>query len=168
MDSNLSLSVGFKGTVKPKAQAVPLQEGYLKLGGIVDTTQTTGLKFGVVCSAAADDPTSIVAGKGSGNVIRGIVVFDDAIAQNSPAHPDSYLPGMPCSFISKGLVRFDSWVATETNQIEPVIGCQVEYNDTTGAVGFVAAGGSADSSNTLLTGATVVEVSDTGAYIWLA
>lgn len=162
MDSNLSLQLGFKGQLKLNAQAVPLQEGYLKLGGIVDATnQSSGLSFGVVVSAPADDPTAIVAGKGSGNVIRGISVFDDAIAQNAPAHPNKYLAGMPCAFVTKGLVKVQSW---ETGK-DPVIGYKVQFADTTGVIGFVAS--SADGSHTLLDGAKVVEVTEDGAYVWL-
>lgn len=162
MDSNLSLQLGFKGQLALNAQAVPMQEGYLKLGGIVDATnQSNGLTFGVVVSAPADDPSAIVAGAGSGNVIRGISVFDDAIAQNSPAHPNKYLAGMPCAFIAKGLVKVQSW---ETGK-DPVIGYKVQFADATGAIGFVSS--SADGSHTLLAGATVVEVTDDGAYVWL-
>ena len=162
MDSNLSLGIGFKGQAKLNAQAVPMQEGYLKLGGIVDkTNQSTGLSFGVVVSAPADDPAAIVAGKGSGNVIRGISVFDDAIAQNALGHPNKYLAGMPCSFIAKGLVEIQSW---ETGK-DPVIGYKVQFADATGVIGFVSS--SADASHTLLAGATVVEVTDDGAYVWL-
>ena len=162
MDSNLSLQLGFKGQLALNAQAMPLQEGYLKLGGIVDATnQSAGLPFGVVCSAPADDPTAIVAGKGSSNVIRGIVAFDDAIAQNAIAHPGIYLAGMPCAFIAKGLVKVQSW---ETGK-DPVLGYKVQYKDADGTLGFVAS--SADASHTLLDGAKVVEVTDDGAYIWL-
>lgn len=162
MDSNLSLQLGFKGQLALNAQAVPMSEGYLKLGGIVDATnQSAGLSFGVVVSAPAADPTAIVAGKGSGNVIRGISVFDDAIAQNAPAHPNKYLAGMPCAFIAKGLVKIQSW---ETGK-DPVIGYKVQFADATGAIGFVSS--SADASHTLLSGATVVEVTDDGAYVWL-
>ena len=162
MDSNLSLQIGFKGQLALNAQAVPLQEGYLKLGGIVDATnQSAGLPFGVVCSAPADDPTAIVAGKGSGNVIRGIVAFDDAIAQNAIAHPGKYLAGMPCAFIAKGLVKVQSW---ETGK-DPVIGYKVQFADSDGKIGFVSS--SADASHTLLDGAKVVEVTDDGAYIWI-
>lgn len=167
MDSNLSLTLGFKGQLKLNAQAVPLQEGYLKLGGIVDATnQSTGLKFGVVCSAPATDPTAIVAGNGGSNVTRGIVVFDDSIAQNAPAHPDKYLAGLPCAFIAKGLVKVMSWATGETNQIEPVVGAKVEFKDADGTIGFVSS--SADSSHTLLAGAEVIEVTNDGAYVWLA
>lgn len=162
MDSNLSLNIGFKGQLKLNAQAVPMMEGYLKLGGIVDATnQSTGLSFGVVCSAPADDPTAIVAGAGSGNVIRGIVAFDDAIAQNAIAHPGKYLAGMPCSFIAKGLVKVQSW---ETGK-DPVIGYKVQFKDADGVIGFVSS--SADASHTLLAGASVVEVTDDGVYVWL-
>lgn len=162
MDSNLSLAIGFKGQLDLNAQAVPMQEGYLKLGGIVDATnQANGLPFGVVVSAPADDPTAIVAGAGSGNTIRGISVFDDAIAQNALGHPGKYLAGMPCAFIAKGLVKMQSW---ETGK-DPVIGYKVQFADATGAIGFVAS--SADASHTLLAGATVVEVTDDGAYVWL-
>jgi hypothetical protein len=162
MDSNLSLSIGFKGQLDLNAQAVPMQEGYLKLGGIVDATnQANGLAFGVVVSAPADDPTAIVAGKGSGNVVRGISVFDDAIAQNALGHPGKYLAGMPCAFIAKGLVKMQSW---ETGK-DPVIGDKVQYDNSTGVISFVSS--SADSGHTLLAGATVIEVTDDGAYISL-
>jgi hypothetical protein len=163
MDSNLSLQIGFKGQLALNAQAVPLQEGYLKLGGIVDATnQSAGLPFGVVCSAPADDPQQIVAGKGSGNVIRGIVAFDDAIAQNAPAHPGKYLAGMPCAFLVKGLVKIQNW---ETGK-DPVLGYKVQFADSDGKIGFVSS--SADASHTLLAGATVVEVTDDAAYVWLS
>ena len=162
MDSNLSLAIGFKGQLALNAQAVPMQEGYLKLGGIVDdTNQANGLSFGVVVSAPADDPTAIVAGAGSGNVIRGISVFDDAIVQNALGHPGKYLAGMPCAFIAKGLVKMQSWEEGK----DPVIGYKVQFANATGAIGFVSS--SADASHTLLDGAKVVEVTDDGAYVWL-
>ena len=163
MDKNLSLQLGFKGQLALNAQAVPLQEGYLKLGGIVDATnQSAGLSFGVVVSAPATDPTAIVAGKGSGNVIRGISVFDDAIAQNAPAHPNKYLAGMPCAFITKGLVKIQSWESGK----DPVLGYKVQFKDDDGTIGFVSS--SADASHTLLDGAKVIEITDDGAYVWLA
>ena len=156
------MTVGFKGQLKLTAQAVPLQEGYLKLGGIVDATnQSAGLSFGVVCSAPSSDPTAIVAGNRGANITRGIVVVDDAIAQNAIAHPGKYLAGMPCSFISKGLVKITDW----EEGLDPVLGYKVEFNNSTGAIGFVSS--SAGASHTLLAGATVVEITDDGAYVWL-
>ena len=162
MDSNLSLQLGFKGQLQLNAEAVPMQEGYVKLGGIVDATnQSAGLPFGVVCSAPADDPHQIVAGNSGSNVTRGIVAFDDAIAQNAIAHPGKYLAGMPCSFIVKGLVKVMSW---ETGK-DPQLGYKVQFANSDGKIGFVSS--SADASHTLLAGATVVEVTDDCAYILL-
>ncbi|MGP1459894.1 MAG: hypothetical protein ACTTKL_11425 [Treponema sp.] len=34
MNKNMDLGIGFKGSAKINAQAIPMQEGYLKLGGI--------------------------------------------------------------------------------------------------------------------------------------
>ena len=167
MDSNLSLEIGFKGQLKLNAQAVPLQEGYLKVGGIVDSNATNGLKFGVVCSADPDTPDTFEAGVASGNVIRGIVVFDDAISQNAPAHPNCYLAGLPCVAINHGFVWLESWTKEGTGAIDPVIGCKVVYNDTTGAIEFIAASGSADTGYTVLDNASVRSVNGTGALIYI-
>ena len=55
MDKNMKLAIGFRGDLNLTAQAVPLQEGYLKIGGIVDSSADKGLKFGVVVSATPAD-----------------------------------------------------------------------------------------------------------------
>lgn len=170
MDSNLNLSIGFKGQLALAAQAVPLQEGYLKLGGYVADTETNGLKFGLVVSAAPTTADKFVKGCPSGNVVRGVCVFDDAIAQNAPAHPDKYLTGLPCAAISHGFMWLNGWekLATVATEIDPVIGCKVIYNETTGAIGFVAASGSAPSGYAVLDGASVRDVdADNGALIYL-
>lgn len=168
MDSNLSLTLGIKGQLSLNAQAVPLQEGYLKLGGIVDTAETNGLKFGLVVSADPDTPNSFTKGCASGNVVRGVCVFDDAIAQNAPAHPDRYLVGMPCAAINHGFMWLASWTKTATSAIDPTIGCKVIYNTTSGAIEFLASSGTAPTGWEELAGAAVRDVdADNGALIYL-
>lgn len=168
MDTNLELNIGFKGQVEINAQAVPLQEGYLKLGGIVDGTETNGLTFGLVVSAATSTPDQFVKGTGSGKVVRGICVYDDAIAQNAPAHPDKYLVGMPCAAISHGFLFLGSWTKTASGAIDPVIGCKVIFNNTSGVIEFLAASGSAPSGWTELDNASVRDIdADNGALIYL-
>ena len=168
MDSNMSLSIGFKGQLDLNAQAVPLQEGYLKLGGFVDTTETNGLSFGLVASVKPDTPDNYTKGCASGNVVRGIVVFDDAIAQNAPAHPNKYLVGLPCAVINHGFLWLASWGKTATGAIAPVIGCKVIYNTTSGAVEFLASSGSAPDGWAVLDNASVRDVdADNGALIYL-
>lgn len=168
MDQNLTLNIGVKGQLSLNAQAVPLQEGYLKLGGFVDSTQTNGLAFGVVVSADPDTPDNFVAGLTSGNVVRGVCVFDDAIAQNAPAHPNSYLAGFPCAALNHGFMWLGSWTKTATDAIDPVIGCVVIFNNTTGVIEFLAAGDTAPTGWTALTNADVRTVdADNGALIYL-
>jgi hypothetical protein len=94
--------------------------------------------------------------------MRGISVFDDAIAQNGIGHPNTYLAGMPCAFMSKGLVKIQAWEDGKN----PAIGYKVQFADTDGKIGFVAS--SADADHTLLEGASVVDVTDDGAYVWLS
>ena len=168
MDKNMDLTIGFKGQAKINAQAVPLQEGYLKLGGVVSTALTAGLKFGVVVSAPTNDLNNFKAGQTGTDVVRGIAVFDDAIAQNAPAHPDRYLAGMPCAALNHGFMYLGSWGKTSTGAIDPVIGCKVIFKNATGEIEFLAASGSAASGWTVLDGASVRDVdADNGALIYL-
>lgn len=167
MDSNLTLSVGFKGQLKLTAQAVPLQEGYLKLGGTVD--ETNGLAFGVAASSDPDTLDLFEAGIASGNVLRGIVVFDDAIAQNAPAHPGKYLDGMPCAVINHGFV----WIIPPTTQTAtgaaaPTVGSKVICKDDDGTINFLPASTDVPSGWTQITNASVRHVdANHGALIYL-
>lgn len=167
-DSNLDLSIGFKGQLKLNAEAVPLQEGYLKLGGFVSTSETNGIEFGRVVSVSADEPDEFTKGQASGNIVRGIAVFDDAIAQNAPAHPNKYLAGLPCAVINHGFIWIGAWKKEATSAIDPAIGCKVIFNKTTGEIEFLAASGSASGSYAELDGASVRDVdADKGALIYL-
>lgn len=167
MDSNLNLTIGLKGQIAVQAQAVPLQEGYLKLGGIVG--DSTALAFGVVVSADPDTPDTFEAGLPLGNVVRGVCVFDDAVAQNAIAHPTGYLPGMPCAAINHGFFYLGQWGKTATGAIDPVIGGKVIFKDATGEIEFIAASGTdVPSSWTQLAGASIRGIDDNGALIYLA
>lgn len=169
MESNLNLGISFKGQQKLNATAVPMQEGYLKLGGIIDSTLSAAVAFGLVMSAAPATSDVFTPGVPSGNIIRGISVYDDAIAQNAPAHPNGYLPGLPASVISNGLLWLGSWNTTATGAIDPVIGCQVIYNTTTGEIQFLASGASAPSGWSAMSNASVKTVDSTlGALVYLA
>lgn len=140
MDKNISLKIGFKGQLALNAQVVPLQEGYLKLGGVVDTEQAGFANFGVVLSADPANLHVLKAGIGAGRVVRGVCVFDDAIAQNAPAHPDGYLPSMPCAVLSTGHFWLATWEKTATGATEPKVGGVVIASDTTGKIEFLESG----------------------------
>ena len=168
MDRNMKLAIGFRGDLDITAQAVPLQEGYLKIGGIVDASADKGLKFGVVVSATPADENSFKAGLVSGDVIRGICVFDDAIAQNAPAHPDRYLASMPCAALNHGFMWLTGWKKTATGAADPAIGSKVIFKNTDGTIEFVPAATAVPSGWTQLEGASVRAIDpDNGALIYL-
>lgn len=168
MDSNLSLDIKFKGQLELKAQAVPMQEGYLKLGGITDPAGND-LDFGVVVSADPTTPDMFEAGCASGNVVRGVSVFDDSIAQNAPAHPTKYLAGLPCACINHGFFYLAGYDTSIAGEIAPKVGCKVIYNTTTGVIGFIESSGSAPDGWAVLENADVRNVTtDNGALIYLA
>lgn len=169
MDSNLSLTIGFKGQQKINATAVPMQEGYLKLGGIVDSGETEGLAFGLVVSAEKDTPDLFFKGGASStSVVRGVCVFDDSIAQNSPAHPNTYLPNMQCAVLNHGFMWLESWGKEAEGAIDPVIGCKVIFNSTTGKIEFLSSENSPTDSWKVLEGASVRGYdSDNGVLIYL-
>lgn len=164
MGKNLDLSIGFKGQLKLNAQAVPMQEGYLKVGGIA----AENLTFGVVVSADPDTPDSFEAGIDSGNVIRGVCVFDDAIAQNSPAHANSYLADMPCAALNHGFMWLANWGKTATGAIDPVIGCKVIAKNADGSIEFIASTANVPDNWTQLTNASVRAIDpEHGALVYL-
>lgn len=164
MDSNLSLTIGLKGQIDVQAQAVPMQEGYLKLPGIAGGSGL--LKFGVVVSADPDDPDTFLAGLDSGDVVRGVCVFDDAIAQNAIAHPTGYLAGMPAAAINHGFFYLGKYGKTATGATDPVIGCKVIFKDATGEIEFIPASGTDVPSNwTQLTSASVRAIDDANGVL---
>lgn len=164
MDKNLNLNIGFKGQLKLNAQAVPMQEGYLKIGGIA----AENLAFGIAVSADPDTLDSIEAGIDSGNVLRGICVFDDAIAQNSPAHPGEYLEGMPCAFLNHGFMWMPAWTKTASGAADPTIGCKVIAKNADGTIEFIGSATDVPANWTQITNASVRALdAEHGALIYL-
>ena len=167
MDQNLNLLIGLKGQIDVQAQAVPMQEGYLKLPGIAGGSGL--LKFGVVVSSDPDAPETFLPGCASGDVVRGVCVFDDAVAQNAIAHPTGYLTGFPAAAINHGFFYLGKWGKTATDAIDPVLGCKIIFKDATGDIEFVAGStASAPSNWTFLANAQVRAVDDAnGALIYI-
>jgi len=165
MEKTLDLSIGFKGQLKLNAQAVPLQEGYLKLGGYVASTETNGLSFGIVASAATTDLDAFKAGAPESSVVRGIVVFDDAIAQNAPAHSGKYLCGLPAAVLNHGFLWISTWPETSS---APAIGSKVVFANTTGVISFIASNADVPEGSTQLTNASVRHVdAENGALVYI-
>jgi len=149
IDSNMKLDIGFKGQLKLNAQVVPLQEGYLKLGGIAGDN----IPFG--CAVCSDSDSKIFnLGNSGDKVFRGVSVFDDAISQNAPAHPNEYLKGFPCAVLSHGFFWLESYEG-EVN-----LSSKVYFNAETGVINF--------SAGTEITNASIRDIDEEkGVLIYL-
>jgi len=104
-----------------------------------------------------------------GTVQRGITLYRPDIAMNDPAKPSYVLQGAPLTVAYFGPVWIGTWGKLGAAAIDPVVGCLVVANNTTGLIEFVAAGGSAGTGYTLLSNCKVISVStDTnGALIFV-
>lgn len=160
--------VSYRGGAPVNGYPAGPKELRLTVGGIFDSSLTENANqeayFGRVVSADADAPHNFYIGKG-GDVHQGIVLFDEAIAQNQPAGSDHYIADTPMTVLKKGLVAYSSWGKTATSAIDPVIGCEVIAKDTTGEVEFLASG-AAPSGWTIMP-AAVFDVSDDGKTVIL-
>jgi hypothetical protein len=160
--------VSYRGKAPINGYPAGPKEMRLTVGGIFDSSKTENIGneayFGRVVSADAAAPHNFYIGAG-GDVHTGIVLFDEAIAQNQPAGSDHYIADTPMTVLRKGPVAYSSWRKTATSAIDPVIGCEVIYNDTTGEVQFLASG-SAPSGWTIAP-AAVLDVSDSGDSVIL-
>lgn len=148
IDSNMKLDIGFKGQLKLNAQVVPMQEGYLKLGGIAGAN----IPFGV--AVTSEDDNSKIFNVGGAGTFRGIAVFDDAISQNAPAHPNEYLKGFPCAVLSHGFF----WL--EKYEGEVSLSSKVYFNEEKGVINF--------SAGTEITNASIRDIDEEkGVLIYL-
>lgn len=151
MDKNFTMELKYTGSASPKAQAVPMQEGYVKVGGIVDESMTDGLKFGTVATWGSDNKMK-TTGFGP-NSIAGIVIYDDSIGSNAPSHSDRYLAGLPCSVLVKGVVQIDlSFVALDN----PSVGESIVYT----AAGALGTGSVAPSGGGIFAGSKILQVNE--------
>jgi len=145
--NNQFSSIGFQGSAIANGNPKVYREGFVTVGGV--NADTVNIPFGVIVSAAAATPNQFKIGAGAA-ICRGIVLFNPAFAQNDPAKNSYYLPGQVLASMLKGQVTITSWTKTATGAIDPVIGCVVIYNNTTGIIEFLAAGSSAPSGWTAL------------------
>jgi hypothetical protein len=155
--------VSYRGKAPVNGYPAGPKELHLTVGGIFDSSLTENIGyeayFGRVVSADADAPHNFYIGAG-GDIHQGIVLFDEAIAQNQPAGSDHYIADTPMTVLKKGLAAYSSWRKTATSAIDPVIGCEVISNDTTGEVQFLASG--AAPAGWTIAPAAVMDVSDDG------
>jgi hypothetical protein len=145
MQNNMSFTtMNYKGgqtinavPVEGQGQVVQTRGGVFSITAANDTYDAV---FGTVVSALATAPTDFLIGSPvtAAQPTVGIVMWDASIAQNDPAKNNYYLKGNPMTACYGGLLRFQSWTKGSTGAIDPIIGCKVIFNQTTGVIEFIA------------------------------
>jgi len=158
--SNMSFNpVNFKGTGKVNGLPVFVHQFPLTKGGYIDLDATTGsAKFGRVVCIEADEKDAFKVGKTDDGVIVGMLIADPSIMKTDPTMNDYYFAGRPATICTFGLVQMAEWDTEVAGAATPALGCVVVMNDTTGQIGFLAAGEDAPAGYTALTGVKVYDV----------
>lgn len=158
-------SIGYIGG--GKQNGIPVVQsgvGPNTIGGILSTANTTtsGAGFGAVVSRLPAAANEFYYGAVTSGFICGIVQFDAGIAQNDPAHPNYPLLGQPVTVGVDGPYHYNGWNKSAPSAIDPVPGCVVIFNQTTGEIQFMANGASPSNPWSVLTGAYVSNQDELG------
>ena len=156
ISQNASLAIGFKGAAKLNGVPMFLHQLPMTAGGVIDNLETQDPAFGVLVSSFPNEPGSFSVGVPEGAIPRGVLLFDAAISQNDPGKPNSYFPGNPATAAIFGPVQFSSWGKTAAGSIDPVLGCKVIANETTGVIEFLPAATPAAPAGWITLNAAVV------------
>ena len=151
-NSNLSISLGYEGSGAANAQPVYTEDGIHTLGGSRADADTQTAYFGVVVSVdpAATVPGQFFCGIPSTYIPAGIIMYSAGIAMLDAAKPNSFIGNQPMAIVHLGQMWFGSWTKTSPNAIDPVVGCVVICNNTTGAIEFQPMGASAPTGWTVI------------------
>jgi hypothetical protein len=165
METNLALTVGFKGLVAQDGKPIFNHDGApLTVGGIIDTTNTQVAYFGRVVSEATAAPNQFLMG--ASDVCIGVLQNDNAINENSPAKPNYLLPLMPATAIVLGPFWLMSFTHVATGALTtPVRGCIVIYKDDTGQIEFLAAGAAIPNGYHVLNAKVMAYYPDTNSVL---
>lgn len=133
---NMNFSMGnFKGNGKLNGVPVFTHQLPLTKGGVMGTIDSVNApaKFGRAVSVDPDDPDTFVMGHPAGTILKGILMFDSAIARNDPGMYDEYFEGRPATCATFGLLQFSEF---DTAGSVPREGMHVGINTVTGQLIF--------------------------------
>jgi len=136
--SNISrfTKVSYRGGAPINGFLVGPKERNITIGGFLSTSNTLEGIFGRVVSANIATPHEFLVGS-AGAKIQGVLVFNEAIAQNQPAGSDHPVQGTPCTVLSEGYFGLTSWGKTATGAADPTITSKVVMVNATGAIEFL-------------------------------
>lgn len=152
MQTNMNLVVEFKGS--QTINGVPAryqgsQDDITPKGGFISNNNTEGNAiFGnIMCVNKAADVEELLVGAqvDANSIIVGPLMNDQAVRMFDPAKPNWKMNGMPATVVREGTLLYNKWNKTATNSIDPVMGCRIIANNSTGEIQFLPAGNAVPS-----------------------
>ena len=157
MESNQTLTTSFIGSATINGVPKTNREGYRTDGGYIDSTETQTAYFGrVVSRVLGTSDKALWMGAPGSSTYAGVLINEEQMQQNSPARPDYLLASEPATFVYWGEIWIKDYAAVTTGIIAPVVGAGVQYNNTTGKIGYFTSGGSATTGYTAVSNASVI------------
>lgn len=171
MQTNMNLAIEFKGT--QTINGVPAryqgsQDDITPVGGFISNNNTEGnaiFGYAMSMNVAADKREFLMGANAVGsanNVFVGILLNDQAVRENDPAKPNWKMNGMAATAVKEGTLLYNFWNKTAANAIDPVPGCRIIANNTTGEIQFLPAGNAVPAGWTQVQGVVVDVDSFTG------
>ena len=160
--NNLAISMGYKGSGAPQAMPIYETDSMGHLGGYQASSDTQTATFGVVMSGnPAGNSGEFFCGIPTNYVVMGIIQYNAGIAMIDSAKPYSYIANQPLTLVTRGSLTYATWTKTQPGAIDPVIGCVVICNNTSGVIEFQPLGATAPTGWTVLTKCKVKSRDDT-------
>lgn len=166
-------AIAYKGNAFANGVLAGPKDSYFTVGGYFDIADAYNtldvIPFGSIVSTLATSPNLFVQGVPTTSyLITGVVVIDESVLQNEPFKPGGILKGAPCTALTQGFVRYNTWQKVNTpTPIDPVKGCAVVYDKTSGEISFTATGTTTTGNfvklaNTGIPSANVISVDPVG------
>jgi hypothetical protein len=150
MQTNLSggLVTGFYGITA--INGVPARhhgsiDDTVRKPGFISNNATEGAAiFGVMmCANKVGNAAELFPGAAAdaNSVMVGPLLNNQGIRENDPAKPNWQMNGTPATTVIEGTLLYNSWLKNASGSgIDPLIGCRVIANNTTGEIQFQPAG----------------------------
>ena len=152
--------VSLKGNAQINGVPTFIKQLPLTIGGIAGED----VPMGVVVSIDPADRRKFVKGIPSGNVIKGIAMYNPVIGRADPGMNDFYFAGRPMTVQTMGLIDISVY---DTAQDAPMEGSTVWANNTSGLLAFNDGTDISASGYTKLNAFVYETLDPNGAKLWI-
>lgn len=152
--------VSLKGNAQINGVPTFIKQLPLTIGGIAGED----VPMGVVVSVNPADRRKFVKGIPSGNVVKGIAMYNPVISRADPGMNEYYFAGRPMTAQTMGLIDISVY---DTAQEAPMEGSTVWANNTSGLLAFNDGTDISSSGYTKLNAFVYETLDPNGAKIWI-